>query len=372
MNKRIPLIDLTDTYKELQAELNEASQRVMSNGHYILGPEVAAFEKEFAAYCGCRYCIAVSNGADALRLILQANGIGPGDEVIVPAHTFIATWLAVYHADAKPVPADIVPGAYNLDPGLTEAAITPKTRAIIPVHLYGQPAEMAALRDIASHHGLLLIEDAAQAHGAQYQGQMAGSLGDAAAFSFYPTKNLGAFGDAGAIVCNDKVMADRMYELRHVGRDTQGGHCQPGFNCRMDELQAALLRVKLPHLDEWNRQRQELAGLYLDGLSDSGLRLPSVAEGMQPVWHLFVVRTPQRDKVLRMLHDQGIEAGVHYSNTPYLYPALSDLGYQYGTCPRAEAAVREVISLPLWPQMSAEQVLSVTATVKQVLTEIRL
>jgi len=356
MDTRIPIIDIAAGYQELQAELEEAAQRVMRSGQYILGLEVEAFEREFAAYCGCRYCIAVSSGEDALRLILQANSIGPGDEVIVPAHTFIATWLAVYHAGAKPVPADIEPGAYNLDPRFVEAAITPKTRAIIPVHLYGQPAEMAALRDIASRHGLLLIEDAAQAHGALYQGQKTGSLGDAAAFSFYPTKNLGAFGDAGAVTCNDAEMAEKIYQLRNVGRNDAGIHVLPGHNCRMDELQAALLRVKLPHLDEWNRKRQEIASLYLDELSGLGLALPIPEKDTRPVWHLFVVRTPRRDEVLRMLHVRGIEAGVHYTNTPYIYPAFIELGYRLGTCPRAEAAVQEVISLPLWPQMSEEQI----------------
>lgn len=367
MNVIIPFTDLKAGYQELKPELDRACQKVMTSGSYILGAEVSEFENEFAAYCRRKHCVGVSSGMEALKLILQAKDIGPGDEVIVPSHTFIATWLAVIQAGARPVPVDIEESGYNLDPDLLEAAVSPQTRAAIAVHIYGQTADMEPLKNIASRHNLLLIEDAAQAHGAVYKNQVAGSLGDAAAFSFYPTKNLGAFGDAGAVVCDDDGLAETIRQLRNVGRNNRHEHILAGHNSRMDELQAALLRVKLPYLEQWNNRRRLVAAFYLSELSGLDLWLPVATTDSKPVWHLFVVRTPHRDRLLNALNTQGIQAMVHYPSTPYLYPACSSLGYGPGTCPQAEQLTAEVLSLPVWPQMTLEQAHKVVKVLRSVL-----
>src|SRR5712692_11762568 len=312
MPTEVPFLDVGQTYFEIKDELDAAYQRVMNSGWYILGEEVNAFENEFAAYCGVKHCVGVGNGLEALQLILRGYGIGTGDEVIAPANTYIATWLAVSNAGAKVVPVEPVEGTYNLDPTRIEAAITPRTKAILPVHLYGQPADMDPINDIARRHGLKVIEDAAQAHGARYRDRRVGSLGDAAGWSFYPTKNLGAYGDAGAVTTDDGELADRVRLLRNYGSKSKYYNEEKGINSRLDELQAALLRVRLKHLDEWNSRRARVAAKYTEALSETDLMLPGVCEGADPVWHLFVVRSAHRDELQKHLRSAGVTTLVHY------------------------------------------------------------
>ena len=368
---KVPFLDLQPMHLELQSELEAAFQRVLASGSYILGPEVEAFEAEFAAYCGARYCVGVGNGLDALQLILRGYGIGAGDEVIVPANTFIATWLAVSHAGAKPVPVEPLAATFNLDPQRIAAAITPRTKAIMAVHLYGQPADMDAINAVARQHGLKVIEDAAQAHGARYKGRRAGNLGNAAGFSFYPGKNLGALGDGGAITTNDAQLADQLRALRNYGSRTKYHHELKGFNSRLDELQAALLRVKLRHLDAWNAARQQLALAYLDGLAASGLVLPVVPPWASPVWHLFVVRTARRDALQQHLAQAGIGTLVHYPIPPHLQPAYADAGFQSGDFPIAEQLHREVLSLPMYPQLAPAALQRVIAMVTVIANKVK-
>ena len=355
MPDRIAFLDLHAAYLELKDDLDAAYHRVMDSGWFILGKEVEAFEREFAAYCEAAHCVGVGNGLEALHLILRAYGIGPGDEVIVPANTYIATWLAVSYAGATPIPVEPDARTYNLDPALIEAAITPATRAILPVHLYGQPADMDPIKALASRYGLKVIEDAAQAHGARYHGRRVGGLGDAAGFSFYPGKNLGALGDGGAVVTNDADLAERVRVLRNYGSRVKYHNEVKGFNSRLDELQAALLRVKLPVLDEWNERRRAAAARYLDGLAGSELGLPYVPKWAEPVWHLFVVRHPQRDALQQRLQQAGIGTMIHYPIPPHLQPAYAELGYGAGAFPISEAIHREVLSLPMGPQLTAVQ-----------------
>ncbi len=362
----IPFIDLHATYRELQAELDSAYQRVMESGWYILSAEVTAFEQEFAAYCQSQHCVGVGNGLEALHLILRAYDIGPGDEVIVPANTYIATWLAVSYAGATPVAVEPDPRTHNLDPQRVAAAITPRTRALLPVHLYGQTTDMAPLRDIAQQHGLKIIEDAAQAHGARYAGRSAGALGDAAGFSFYPTKNLGAFGDAGAVVTDDAALADRVRMLRNYGSRKKYENEVTGFNSRLDPLQAAFLRVKLRHLDVWTERRRALAACYLAALADlPDLCLPVVAAGCEPVWHLFVVRHPRRDALQQHLQQAGIGTLIHYPIPPHLSGAYADQGWHNGQFPITEELAATVLSLPLSPHMDSGQVEQVCEAVRQ-------
>ena len=353
--KNIPFLDLHAPQRELREELMSAFERVLDSGWYILGQEVAAFEKEFADYCKAAHCIGVGNGLEALHLILRAYGIGPGDEVIVPANTYIATWLAVSYAGAKPVPVEPDPRTYNIDPTRIEAAITKKTRALLPVHLYGQPANMDPINAIADHHGLKVIEDAAQAHGARYRERRVGSLGDAAGFSFYPGKNLGALGDGGAVVTNDATLAEQVRKLRNYGSRVKYHNEMKGFNSRLDELQAALLRVKLAVLEAWNARRQDVAARYRDALADSVLGLQYVPEWAEPVWHLFVVRHPSRDELQQKLLKAGISSMIHYPIPPHLQPAYAEVDSGSGTFPITEAIHREVLSLPMGPHLELEQ-----------------
>lgn len=351
MKKKIPFLDLGQTYQELKIELDGAVQRVLNSGWYIQGEELDAFESEFAQYCGARYCIGVGNGLDALHVILRAYGIGPGDEVIVPAHTFIATWSAVTLAGALPVPVETQDdGTYTIDTELIEAAITPRTRAIIPVHLYGRPADMAPIMLIAAKHGLKVIEDAAQAHGARYQGRRAGLLGDAAAFSFYPGKNLGAFGDGGAITTSDADLAAKLRSLRNYGSSAKYVHDVIGLNSRLDALQAALLRVKLRRLDEWNARRLSIAGCYRRRLSGTDVLLPTESDGFESAYHLYVIRTPLRDLLQAELKKAGIETLIHYPIPPHKQGAYSSM--QDHNLPVAERLSSEVLSLPMGPHMS--------------------
>jgi len=346
----IPFLDLRSMHDPLASELRTALDDALARSHYVLGPAVEAFEAAFAAYCGARHCIGVANGLDALHLILRGYGIGPGDEVVVPAHTFIATWLAVSHAGATPVPVDVDPATGNLDPGQVAAALTPRTRAVMPVHLYGQPADMDALADAIGGRNLRVIEDAAQAHGARFRGRTAGTLGHAAGFSFYPGKNLGALGDGGAIVTDDEVLAAAVRRLRNYGSSVKYHHETIGWNARLDELQAAFLQVKLPHLEAWTAARRIAADAYLAGLSGlPGLTLPQVAAGAEPVWHLFVVRSARRDALQAHLAARGIGTLIHYPVPPHLQAAYQSLGYGSGDFPAAEAWAREALSLPLWP-----------------------
>ena len=350
----VPFLDLKPQYVELQDELDTAYRRVAESGHYILGPEVEGFESDFAKYCGARHCIGVGNGLDALHLIMRAANIGVGDEVLVPSNTYIATWLAVSYVGASPIPIEPDEKTYNLDPARIEAAITERTRAIIAVHLYGQPADMDAINAIAAAHGLLVIEDAAQAQGAAYKGKRVGALGQAAAFSFYPGKNLGAWGDAGAITTNDDELAHKVRILRNYGSQAKYYNETKGFNSRLDELQAAVLRIKLTKLDEWNANRKVRAKQYseaLEGVSD--LSLPYVPEWADPVWHLFVVRHRNRDRLQEHLKSCGVGTLIHYPVPPHLQQAYSELGYNRGAFPIAEQMADEVMSLPMSAHLSA-------------------
>ena len=365
--KIIPFLDLKQPYLELKEELDCAYQRVMDSGWYIHGEELKAFEAEFADYCNVKYCIGVGNGLDALHLILRAMDIGAGDEVIVPSNTFIATWLAVSYAGATPVPVEPVESTYNIDPNRIEAAITERTKAIMPVHLYGQPADMNPILEIAAKYHLKVIEDAAQAHGARYKGTRVGSLGDAAGFSFYPGKNLGAFGDGGAVTTNDSTLAERVRRLSNYGSHVKYAHDVKGFNSRLDELQAALLRVKLRHLDEWNGRRRKIADQYLQKLSAQDfLTLPHVPPWAEHVWHLFVIRTSKRDQLQKYLVDQGIQTLIHYPVPPHRQGAYQELSHL--SLPVSEMIHREVLSLPMGPHLTMEMVEEISLQIKRILS----
>lgn len=359
---RVPFLDLEAGYRELRPELDAAVSRVLGSGRYVLGDEVKAFEQEWAAACGTRFAVGVNSGLDALTLALRALGIGTGDEVLVPGHTFIATWLAVTATGAKPVPAEPDPQTGNLDPVSAAERIGPRTKAIVAVHLYGQAMDVAPLR----RFNLPIVEDAAQAHLAKVGDRTAGSLGDIAAFSFYPGKNLGAYGDAGAVTTDDAALADEVRRLRNYGSSEKYRHDEQGVNSRLDPLQAGLLRVKLAHLPDWNRRRHALAVRYWNGLMGTPeLQLPRVAPGSEPVWHLFVVRHPRRDELAEHLRSRGIETLIHYPEPPHLSGAYADAGIRTGgDLPITEAWARECLSLPIGPHMTAEQADEVIAAVK--------
>lgn len=351
----VPFLDLDAAHRELRLELDDAYRRVMDSGWFILGQEVEAFEREFADYCGVKHCVTVGNGLDALRLILQGVGIGPGDEVIVPAHTFIATWLAVTAAGATPVAVDVDELTFNLDPERIEPALTARTKAIIPVHLYGLPAAMMPICELARQRGVKVIEDAAQAHGAKYRGRRAGSLGHAAAFSFYPVKNLGALGDGGAVTTNDADLAERVRLLRNYGSRTKYHHEIPGGNSRLDELQAAFLRVKLRRLDAWNVRRARVANSYVEALHDvRGLTLPQVGADVNSAWHQFVVRHARRDTLRERLAKNGIATMIHYPTPPHRVRAYANERWLGNAFPVTERLAEEILSLPMGPHLSAE------------------
>lgn len=363
---RVPFLDLHAAYRELQPDLDAAYHRVMSSGWYILGSEVDAFEQEFASYCGTSHCVALANGLEALHLILRAYGIGAGDEVIVPSNTYIATWLAVSQAGATPVPVEPVLETSNLDPALVEAAITARTRAIMPVHLYGQPVEIAPMMDVARRHGLKVIEDAAQAHGAEYRGTRAGALGDAAGWSFYPGKNLGAFGDAGAVTTSDGELADRLRVLRNYGSRVKYYNEVAGYNSRLDSLQAAFLRVKLQHVDGWNARRRSLAERYATALSKiPGISLPQVPHGIIPAWHLFVIRCKERDGLQAHLLLKGIGTLIHYPVPPHKSGAYAGTPPAAGAYPFAEELADTVLSLPIGPHMTDDEQTMVIEAVQE-------
>ena len=363
----IPFLDLKAPHAELREELRKAFERVLDSGWYIQGKELNQFQKEFADYCEVDHCIGVGNGLDALHLILRAFDIGRGDEVIVPSNTYIATWLAVSYAGGTPIPVEPDERTYNLDPTKIEAAITPHTKAIIVVHLYGQPADMDTINAIAKKHNLKVIEDAAQAHAARYKGRRVGTLGDAAGFSFYPGKNLGAIGDSGAITTNDSNLAEKVRVLSNYGSHVKYHHEVKGFNSRLDELQAAFLSEKLRKLDEWNARRQAIASKYLVTLSGSNIVLPHVPEWADPVWHLFVVRSKKRERLQANLLQQGVNTMIHYPIPPHLQGAYADLGFGNDTFPIAERIHQEVLSLPIGPHMTLEQVEHVMVSCRKVM-----
>ena len=364
MTTSISLVDLKAAYRRLQTEIDAATARVMSSGWYILGPEVAAFESEFAAYLGVEQAVGVASGTDAVLLALRALGIGPGDEVITVAHTAVATVAAIELAGATPRLVDIDAATYTLDPAQLAAAITPRTRAVVPVHLYGAPADMDAVLAVAHAHGLLIVEDCAQAHGARYRGRMVGALGDAAAFSFYPTKNLGALGDGGAVATNRPEVAERLRLLRQYGWRERYVSDVTGTNSRLDELQAAILRVRLRHLDAENTARRRLAARYDAALAGLPITLPTARADDRAVYHLYVIRTAARDALVAHLRARGIGTGVHYPVPVHRQPAYAHLGCDPGSLPATEAAAAEVLSLPMYPDLLPTAVDTIAAAIR--------
>lgn len=361
----VPFVDLKSEYQLLKEEFEAAYQRVISSNSFILGQETQDFERNFANYCEVKHAFGVGNGLDALHLILKAMGIGNKDQVIVPANTFIATWLAVTYAGATPIPVEPDPLTYNIDPNKIESAITKDTKAIIAVHLYGQPADMDAIHSIAKRHKLKVIEDAAQAHGAKYKGRRVGSISHAAGFSFYPTKNLGAFGDGGAVTTNDSELAEKISLLRNYGSPTKYKHVVKGYNSRLDEFQAAFLNVKLRKLSEWNEKRRRLAHNYINRLKEiDGLILPFTPSWAEPVWHLFVVQHENRDTLMNMLKQNGIATMIHYPTPPHLTEAYSDLRYKSGDFPITEQQAKKLLSLPMYPLLEPTMIDRIIQSIK--------
>jgi dTDP-4-amino-4,6-dideoxygalactose transaminase len=362
---QIPLVDLRAQYDHIRPQIDAAVQRVLDNTSFILGKEVADFEEAFAAYVDAQYAVGVASGTAALLLALQASEVGPGDEVITTAHTFFATAEAISQAGARPVFVDIDRSTYNIDPSLVEEAITPRTKAILPVHLYGQPADMGALQEIAERHGLWVIEDAAQAHGAECNGQRCGSIGDLACFSFYPGKNLGAYGDAGMVTGNDEELLARVRRLRNHGRQAKYEHQEVGWGERLDALQAAILNVKLSHLEDWTIARRDHAERYTELLSDCEIVMPYEVPDVRHVYHLYVIRTPRRDEMRAHLRTRGIGAGIHYPIPLHRQPAYLQKGYQDVSLPVTEQVADEVLSLPMYAELTEGQIMYVVEAVKE-------
>lgn len=362
---KVRFLDVGAAYDELREDTDAAIARVLRGGQFILGPEVDALEREFAAYVGSAHCVTVGNGLDALRLALVGLGVGPGDEVLVPSNTYIATWLAVSQCGATPVPVEPDPLTHNITAAGVEAALTPRSRAIIPVHLYGQPCDMDSVLAVARARGLRVVEDAAQAHGASFRGRRIGSHGDAVCWSFYPGKNLGALGDGGAVTTNDAALAERLRLLRNYGSREKYVNEVQGFNSRLDPLQAAVLRARLPHLDEWNARRRAFAERYRASLADSDVGLPVASPDTVPSWHLFVIRCADRDGLRARLAAAGVETLIHYPIPPHMQRAYAALGYGAGDFPVAERLACEVLSLPMGPHMSESQVDFVCAEVRR-------
>ena len=351
--------------RELRADIDSAIARVLDSGYFLLGKELESFEREFAEYTGAKHCIGVGNGLEALILSLKALGVRAGDEVIVPSNTYIATWLAVSYCGARPVPVEPDERTYNIDPGKIEAAITKHTKGILPVHLYGQPADIGRIREIARKHDLWILEDAAQAHGARYRGKRAGGLGNIAGWSFYPGKNLGALGDGGAVTTDSDELADRVRVLRNYGSRIKYLNEVKGVNSRLDEIQAAILRVKLRHLDQWNGRRLTIAAQYHEGLKHSGLVLPHVPEWADAVYHLFVVRSKRRDALRQHLENVGIGALIHYPIPPHLQNAYKDMAMRPGSLPISERIHEEVLSLPIGPHLAESQADTVIRAIQE-------
>jgi dTDP-4-amino-4,6-dideoxygalactose transaminase len=359
----VPFVDLVAQYANIAVDVDQAIGRVLKSGDFILGRDVWAFEEEFAGYCGVEHAVAVDSGTSALELALRACGIKAGDEVITASNTFIATALAISNVGAVPVFADVDPMTSCIDVAAIERALTSRTRAIIPVHLYGHPADMDPILDLARRRGLRVIEDACQAHGAMYKGGRVGSFGDAAAFSFYPGKNLGAYGDGGIVVTNTRPIAESVTLLRNYGQKEKYHHVSRGFNRRLDSIQAAVLRVKLRHLDNWNAARENHATAYQRLLIGTGVQIPKAAACVEPVWHLFVIQTPRRNDLRDYLANIGIVTGIHYPIPIHLQPAYRDLGYHRGDFPITEQAAEQILSLPMYPELTAEAIAHVAAAI---------
>ncbi len=351
----VPFLDVGATYREIKPSIDAAIQRVLDSGVYILGPEVEAFEAEWAGYCDANYAVGVASGLDALILALRSLDIGPGDEVIVPSHTFIATWLAVTAVGATPIPVEPDPVTYNIDTSCIADVISPATKAIIPVHLYGQPADLDPILAIARQHGLFVVEDAAQSHGARYKGKRIGSHGDVVCWSFYPGKNLGAFGDGGAITTDSAMIAEKVRVLRNYGSQERYHNEVRGLNSRLDPVQAAVLRAKLPHLDAWTERRRSIANSYQRYLSETSLCLPGVPGWAEPAWHLYVVRSTKREMVQKRLAESHVSTLIHYPVPPHRQEAFADMRAAEWDLPLATGLAREVLSLPIGPHLSAEQ-----------------
>ena len=364
MTQRIPFLDLRGAYDELQQEIDEAVRRVIASGWYIGGPELERFEAEFAAYCQARHCVGAANGLEALELILLALGVGRGDEVIVASNTFIATLLAVSATGACPVLVEPDPATHNLDSTRVEAAITQRTKVVLPTHLYGQPADLDPLLAIADLNGIKLVEDAAQAHGARYKGRRIGAHGTAVAWSFYPGKNLGAMGDAGAVTTDDHNLASRIRMLGNYGSRVKYVHDIKGMNSRLDAIQAAILSAKLPKLDEWNERRRKVAAFYTDQLAGTGVETPFVPNWAEPVWHLYVVRSKKRATLQQVLGEAGVQTLAHYPVPPHLQRAYRDLDFGEGTFPIAEQLASEVLSLPIGPHLQLDSAARVAAAIR--------
>jgi dTDP-4-amino-4,6-dideoxygalactose transaminase len=356
---KVPYLDLKAQYRNLKSEIEPAILSVLESSQFVLGSEVASFEQEFAGYCGASECIALNSGTSALHLALITAGAGPGDEVITVSFTFVASVAAVLYAGAKPVLVDIDPRTFTMDPARIEQAITRRTKVILPVHLYGQTADMDPILEIARRHNLIVIEDAAQAHGAKYKGRQAGTMGDMGCFSFYPAKNLGAYGEGGAVTTSNPDYAKTLRMLRDWGQDRKYHHVLRGFNYRMEGIQGAVLRVKLRHLAEWTRRRRALARAYNDLLANADVQLPAEMPSAEHVYHLYTIRSKDRAGLQNALLSQGIQTAVHYAEPVHLQPAYSDLGYSMGSLPESESAAREVLSLPIYPELSDEQVRTV-------------
>lgn len=367
---KVPFVDLAAQHSAIGDELREALSAVIARGDFVLGRDVGAFEEEFAAFCGVPYAIGLDSGTSALELILRAYNIGPGDEVITAANTFIATTFAISYTGATPILVDIDPDTCNIDPARIEAAITGRTRAIMPVYLYGQPADMGPILDVARRYGLLVIEDACQAHGALYRGRRAGSLGHAAAFSFYPAKNLGALGDGGMAVTKDPEIAHSIRMLRDYGQRAKYQHVMLGYNRRLDTLQAAVLRVKLRYLDAWNEARRSHAGRYNELLAQvPHVALPGVLDGATPVYHLYVIRADRRDALRAALQEKGIATGIHYPIPIHLQEAYRDLGYPAGSFPITERYAGQVLSLPMYAELPSAAIGAVAACIREFVDE---
>jgi len=360
----IPFVDLKAQYASIRTEVGEAIQGVLDSCQFTLGSEVAALEEQFAAYCQSRYAIGVNSGTSALHLALLVAGVEAGDEVVTVPFTFVATAAAIHYCHAKPVLVDIDPVAFTMDPGRVEAAITRRTKAILPVHLYGQPADMDPLIEIARRHGLALIEDAAQAHGAEYKGRRAGSLGDMSCFSFYPGKNLGAYGEAGMVVTDNAEHARKLRMLRDWGAERKYEHVLKGYNYRMEGIQGAVLRVKMRHIEAWTEARRRHAAQYDELLAGSGVQIPRAMADRRHVYHIYAIRTGERVKWMDALRDRGIQTGIHYPTPVHLLPAYSDLGYRRGDFPHSERAADEVLSLPMYPELAADDRAEVAAAVR--------
>jgi dTDP-4-amino-4,6-dideoxygalactose transaminase len=352
----VPFVDLKQQYLSIKDEVLPAVEKVFESTQFVLGKEVAAFEEEFAAYCGVHHAIGVNNGTSALHLALLAAGVGPGDEVITVPFTFVASVAAIVYTGATPVFVDIDPVTYTMDPAQIEAAMTSRTKAILPVHLYGHPADMDPILEVGRQYGLAVIEDSAQAHGAEYKGRRCGSMGDLGCFSFYPGKNLGAYGEGGLVTTNNPEFARKIRMLRDWGAEKKYQHVLKGFNYRMEGVQGAILRIKLRHLEAWTEARRAHAATYSDILSETGLQVPTETSGNRHVYHVYGVLTPQRQEFMESLNAQGVQTGIHYPIPVHLLPAYSDLNYSAGEFPVSERVAAQEVSLPMFPELSPAQI----------------